>query len=74
MRSNERRKAEKASEIAMKNTPDDEISTALAGIRSRLDTLASINAENILNRADPRNATIRLSRNPTLPWDSSKPR
>jgi hypothetical protein len=48
MRSNERRKAEKASEIAMKNTPDDEISTALAGIRSRLDTLASINAENIL--------------------------
>jgi hypothetical protein len=47
MRSNERRKAEKASEIAMKNTPDDEISTALAGIRSRLDMLASINAENI---------------------------
>jgi len=32
----------------MKNTPDDEISTALAGIRSRLDTLASINADDML--------------------------
>ena len=53
MRSNERRKAEIASEIAMKNTPDDAISTALAGIRSRLDTLASINAENILIPGGP---------------------
>jgi hypothetical protein len=32
----------------MKNTPDDEIPAAIQGIRSRLDTLASINADNIL--------------------------
>ena len=32
----------------MKNTPDDEIAAALQGIRSRLDMLASINADNIL--------------------------
>ncbi len=30
------------------STPDNEIAAALAGIRNRLDTLASINAENIL--------------------------
>ncbi len=32
----------------MKNMPDDEIPAAIQGIRSRLDTLASINADNIL--------------------------
>src|SRR6267154_4771468 len=32
----------------MKNIPDDEIVAALQGIRNRLDTLASINADNIL--------------------------
>ena len=32
----------------MKNTPDDEIAAALQGIRTRLDTLASINAEHML--------------------------
>jgi hypothetical protein len=32
----------------MKNTLDNEIAAALAGIRNRLDTLASINTENIL--------------------------
>jgi hypothetical protein len=35
------------------NSPDDEIARALAGIRSRLDTLASINAENILIPGGP---------------------
>ena len=35
------------------NSPDDEIATALAGIRSRLDTLASITAENILIPGGP---------------------
>ncbi len=35
------------------DSPDDEISAALAGIRSRLDTLASINAENILIPGGP---------------------
>ncbi len=37
----------------MKNTPDDEIAAALQGIRSRLDTLASISAENILIPGGP---------------------
>jgi len=37
----------------MKNIPDDEISAALQGIRNRLDTLASINAENILVPGGP---------------------
>ena len=37
----------------MKNASDDEIARALAGIRSRLDTLASINAENILISGGP---------------------
>ena len=32
---------------------DEEITAALAGIRSRLDTLASINAENILVPGGP---------------------
>jgi len=32
---------------------DDEIARALAGIRNRLDTLASINAENILIPGGP---------------------
>ena len=35
------------------NSPDAEIATALAGIRSRLDTLASITAENILIPGGP---------------------
>ncbi len=37
----------------MKNTSDDEIAAALAGIRNRLDTLASITAENILIPGGP---------------------
>jgi hypothetical protein len=37
----------------MKNTPDDEIPAAIQGIRSRLDTLASINADNILAPGGP---------------------
>ncbi len=37
----------------MKNTPDDEIAAALQGIRNRLDTLASINGENILIPGGP---------------------
>jgi hypothetical protein len=37
----------------MKSTPDDEIVTALQGIRNRLDTLASINTENILIPGGP---------------------
>jgi len=37
----------------MKNTPDNEIAAALAGIRNRLDTLASINTENILIPGGP---------------------
>jgi hypothetical protein len=42
------------SEEAMStNSPDDEIAAALAGIRSRLDTLASITAENILIPGGP---------------------
>jgi len=41
------------SEVAMKNTPDNEIAAALAGIRNRLDTLASINTENILIPGGP---------------------
>ena len=32
----------------MKNTSNNEIASALAGIRNRLDTLTSITAENIL--------------------------
>ena len=32
----------------MKDTPDGEIAAALQGIRNRLDTLARINAENML--------------------------
>ncbi len=35
------------------NTPDNEIAAALAGIRNRLDTLASINTENILIPGGP---------------------
>ena len=35
------------------DSPDDEIARALAGIRSRLDTLASITAENILIPGGP---------------------
>ncbi len=37
----------------MKNTSENEISAALQGMRSRLDTLASINAENILIPGGP---------------------
>jgi len=37
----------------MKNTSENEIAAALQGIRSRLDTLASINAENILIPGGP---------------------
>src|SRR2546421_1924075 len=37
----------------MKNIPDDEIVAALQGIRNRLDTLASINADNILVPGGP---------------------
>lgn len=37
----------------MKNTPDNEIAAALADIRNRLDTLASINAANILIPGGP---------------------
>jgi hypothetical protein len=37
----------------MKDTPDDEIAAALQGVRNRLDTLASINAENILIPGGP---------------------
>lgn len=37
----------------MKNTPDEGISAALAGLRNRLDTLASINTENILIPGGP---------------------
>ncbi len=37
----------------MKNTSDGEIAAALQGIRSRLDTLASINAGNILIPGGP---------------------
>lgn len=39
--------------MAVKNTSDNEISAALQGIRSRLDTLASINAENMLVPGGP---------------------
>jgi len=35
------------------NPPDNEIAAALAGIRNRLDTLASINTENILIPGGP---------------------
>jgi hypothetical protein len=31
----------------MKNTSENEMSAALQGVRNRLDTLASINADNI---------------------------
>ena len=37
----------------MKNTSDEETTRGLAGIRSRLDTLISINAENILIPGGP---------------------
>jgi hypothetical protein len=37
----------------MKNTSEDEISAALQGARNRLDTLASINADNILIPGGP---------------------
>ncbi len=37
----------------MKNTLDDEIVAALQGIHNRLDTLASINTENILIPGGP---------------------
>lgn len=35
------------------DSPDNEIARALAGIRSRLDTLVSITAENILIPGEP---------------------
>ncbi len=37
----------------MNTTPDDEIAVAIQGIRSRLDTLASITASNILIPGGP---------------------
>ena len=37
----------------MKNTSENEISAALQGVRNRLDTLASIDAENILVPSGP---------------------
>lgn len=37
----------------MKNTPDGEIAEALQGIRTRLNTLASINAEHMLVPGGP---------------------
>ena len=37
----------------MKNTSENEIVAALQGIRSRLDTLASVNAENMLVPGGP---------------------
>jgi len=37
----------------MKNTSENEIVAALQGIRSRLDTLASVNAENMLVSGGP---------------------
>jgi hypothetical protein len=37
----------------LKNTSDDDLAAALAGIRSRLDTLTSIIAENILIPGGP---------------------
>ena len=37
----------------MKNTSENEMSAALQGIRNRLDTLASINADNILIPGGP---------------------
>ncbi len=47
----------------MKNTPDGEIAAALQGIRTRLDMLASINAEHILILGEPqeRSHQIQLS-------------
>ena len=39
--------------IFERNDPDGDIATALQGIRSRLDTLASITPENILVRGGP---------------------
>jgi hypothetical protein len=37
----------------MKNTSENEISAVLQGIRNRLDTLASVNADNILIPGGP---------------------
>jgi hypothetical protein len=37
----------------MKNTSENEMSAAVQGIRSRLDTLASINADNIFIPGGP---------------------
>ena len=37
----------------MKNTSENEISAALQGVRGRLDTLASVNADNILIPGGP---------------------
>lgn len=39
--------------MVVKNTSDNEISAALQGIRSRLDTLASITASNMLVPGGP---------------------
>jgi hypothetical protein len=39
--------------IVERNDPDGDIAAALAGIRNRLDTLASITAENILVPGGP---------------------
>jgi hypothetical protein len=39
--------------VVVKNTSDNEISAALQGIRSRLDTLASITASNMLVPGGP---------------------
>ena len=51
--SNESATSRKVSEIATKNTSENEISAAIQGIRTRLETLASINAENILIPGGP---------------------
>ena len=45
----------------MKNTPDGAIAAALQGLRTRLDTLASINAANMLVPGEPQERSIRSS-------------
>ena len=47
------REDEESEEAMSTNSPDDEIARALAGICNRLDTLASITAENILIPGGP---------------------
>ncbi len=44
---------ERSSELAMENTSENEIAAAIQGIRSRLNTLASVTAENILIPGGP---------------------